>query len=88
MTTYTVTIKNITANVANMLVQKGETKTIEIRTSNEETVVTKAVKQLFDGCAFLGEDIQNTGGQYGQISAPGKGTTNLYGRIYVTVEAA
>ena len=83
MPTYKITVKNINAKVAKMLLPRGESTTFSRDARSETELVRNVVKELFDGCTLMGEDIQNSSGRYGQISAPGNGGRNLYGRIYV-----
>ena len=87
MRSYTVTIRNINADVKKMLIAKGDTSTITCASDNEAGVITKAVKRMFDGCGFMMDVAAGGSGYYGQITYPGAGgTTSLYGRIWVFVE--
>jgi hypothetical protein len=85
MKNYTVTIKNINANVDKMLIAQGETKSVKISSDSPHGVITAAVKKLFNGCRYMAEGIQTSSGEYGQVTYPGAGGTQLYGRISVDV---
>jgi hypothetical protein len=86
MATYNVRIKNINADVSKMKIPVGETRTVRINSKSLCGINTAAVKKMFNNCRFMNEGIQNTGGgDYGQVTYPGAGGTQLYGRIYVEV---
>lgn len=84
MATYNVTVKNISGYVDRMTLAKGEYETV--RVTGVETPYDAqrvAVRRLFDGCGFYGNERYGSNATIGEITAPSGGATAIYGRIIV-----